>query len=66
MCVIGRLPKFVFLQPRMTAAKGPPTWQHPDASVKEGEKLIQSIYQALRTSAYWNKLAFMVTYDEHG
>lgn len=31
----GFLPQFTWLQPRSTSSKGPPTWQHPDASVSE-------------------------------
>jgi len=51
----------------MTAAKGPPTWQHPDSSVREAERLIQSVYEALKAQpAIWNKTAFIITYDEHG
>jgi len=62
----GSLHQFSLLQPRMTTHKAPPTWQHPDASVTEGESLYKSIYENLRTSAYWNEMAFILTYDEHG
>jgi len=62
----NNLPQFTWLQPRMTSLHGPPTWQHPDASVKEGERLIKTIYEALRASTLWESLAFIITYDEHG
>eukprot|EP01094_Clydonella_sp_ATCC50884_P010436 TRINITY_DN2009_c0_g1_i2.p1 TRINITY_DN2009_c0_g1~~TRINITY_DN2009_c0_g1_i2.p1 ORF type:complete len:375 (+),score=99.36 TRINITY_DN2009_c0_g1_i2:173-1297(+) len=62
----GSLAAFTFLQPRMTSTKGPPTWQHPDSSVREGERLIKSIYEVLRSSPFWNSSAFIITYDEHG
>jgi phospholipase C len=62
----GNLSEFVWLQPRMTSHKGPPTWQHPDASVREGERLYKSVYEALRKSPVWNETAFVITYDEHG
>jgi phospholipase C len=62
----GNLAQFTLLQPRMTSRNGPPTWQHPDASVKEGERLYKAIYEALRASPFWQKLAFIITYDEHG
>lgn len=40
----GKLANFVWLQPRMTASSGKlPTWQHPDASVLEGERLIKQV-----------------------
>eukprot|EP01013_Petalomonas_cantuscygni_P000933 TRINITY_DN1090_c0_g1_i1.p1 TRINITY_DN1090_c0_g1~~TRINITY_DN1090_c0_g1_i1.p1 ORF type:complete len:519 (-),score=103.83 TRINITY_DN1090_c0_g1_i1:242-1798(-) len=63
----GRLADFVWLQPRMTAPKkGPPTWQHPDAAVSDGEALIKDVYEALRASPAWNATMFILFYDEHG
>jgi len=62
----GNLSQFTVLQPRMTSAKGAPTWQHPDASVHAGEALYKQIYEELRASPFWDKLAFIITYDEHG
>jgi len=62
----GTLEQFTVLQPRMTSADGPPTWQHPDASVKAGEALLKQIYETLRVSPFWEKLVFIITYDEHG
>jgi phospholipase C len=64
----GNLANFVWLQPSMTtSASGQvPTWQHPDASVMEGERLIKNVYEALRASPMWSETAFIITYDEHG
>jgi len=62
----GTLAQFTVLQPRMTSTDGPPTWQHPDASVKAGEALLKQLYEAIRVSPFWEKLVFMITYDEHG
>jgi len=62
----GQLAQFTVLQPRMTSTDGAPTWQHPDASIKAGEALYKQIYETLRASPFWDKLAFMITYDEHG
>jgi phospholipase C len=62
----GELAQFTVLQPRMSSSDGPPTWQHPDASVKAGEALYKQIYEALRVSPFWDSLAFIITYDEHG
>jgi len=62
----GSLSQFTILQPRLGTHSGPPTWQHPDASIAEGERLYKSIYEALRKSPFWNELAFVLTYDEHG
>ena len=63
----GTLPEFTWLQPRSSAHVGKlPTWQHPDASVQEGERLIKDVYEALRASPKWNETLFIITYDEHG
>lgn len=50
----------------MNTHKTPPNWQHPDASVKEGERFIKAVYEAIRNSPYWEQTAFLITYDEHG
>ena len=50
----------------MNTHRSPPDWQHPDASVQEGERLIKSVYEALRNSSYWEKSVLIITYDEHG
>lgn len=64
----GDLPEFTWLQPRSATVSDDilPTWQHPDASVAEGERLIKQIYDALRVSPIWNETLFLITYDEHG
>lgn len=64
----GKLPTFTWLQPRMNAhpRTNGPTWQHPDASVLEGERLIKDIYEAIRASPKWEETLFVITYDEHG
>eukprot|EP00602_Paraphysomonas_sp_CaronLab_P007776 CAMPEP_0185028320 /NCGR_PEP_ID=MMETSP1103-20130426/13959_1 /TAXON_ID=36769 /ORGANISM="Paraphysomonas bandaiensis, Strain Caron Lab Isolate" /LENGTH=501 /DNA_ID=CAMNT_0027562699 /DNA_START=14 /DNA_END=1519 /DNA_ORIENTATION=+ len=63
----GVLADFVWLQPRMNAYDGKlPTWQHPDASVREGERLIKEVYEALRAGPKWNETLLLITYDEHG
>ena len=64
----GDLAQFTWLQPRMSTTKEGeiPTWQHPDASVIEGEKLIKQVYEALRSGPKWEETLFLITYDEHG
>ena len=37
-----------------------PTWQHPDASVMEGERLIKSIYEAIRAGPKWKETLFII------
>ncbi|MBV8368295.1 MAG: hypothetical protein JO036_05100 [Candidatus Eremiobacteraeota bacterium] len=39
---------------------------NPLIDVTHGERLLLEVYQALRTSAYWEKTLLIVTYDEHG
>ena len=62
------LSSFIWLQPSSASTEeyGPPNWQHPDASMELGETLIQSVYESLRDSRYWNKSALVITFDEHG
>jgi phospholipase C len=40
--------------------------QHPSHDVIQGELLLRSVYQALRSSPAWNETLLIVTYDEHG
>ena len=41
--------------------------QHPDHHVREGERFIATVYNALRQNpALWATSALLVTYDEHG
>jgi len=63
----NNLTDYVFLEPRMsTSPNGPSNWQHPDDSVREGERLYKQVYEGLRNSTLWNELMFVITYDEHG
>jgi phospholipase C len=39
---------------------------HPPSDVKGGQDLVLLVYNALAASPLWNKLLFIVTYDEHG
>lgn len=64
----GTLPHFTWLQPQ-SSSYGPfsaPSWQHPDASVEEGERLIKKVYEAIRAGPKWEETLFIITYDEHG
>jgi len=64
-----KLPSYTWLQPRMTVNKETgdvPTWQHPDASISEGERLLKKVYESLRASERWNETLLVLTYDEYG
>jgi len=40
--------------------------QHPLDDITRGEKLVKTVYEAIRTSPHWEKSLLLVTYDEHG
>ncbi len=40
--------------------------QHPLDDITRGERLIKSVYEAIRNSPHWNDSVLLVTYDEHG
>jgi phospholipase C len=40
--------------------------QHPLDDITRGERLIKTVYEAIRNSPHWNSSSLLVTYDEHG
>jgi phospholipase C len=70
----GDLANFTFLEPRIAPSRKKvtdPTYglanhQHPTSSVREGERWIKNVYEALRNGPRWNNTLLIVTYDEHG
>jgi phospholipase C len=64
----GTLPSVVFVDPRFTGI--PPLRQasddHPPADLRVGQQLIARVYNALVNSPHWERLLFVITYDEHG
>ena len=71
-CNNDQLPAYSFIEPNYTDhddASGA-TWiasdQHPDHHVREGERFIARVYNALRKNPVWSKSALLVVYDEHG
>ena len=72
-CQAGTLPDYSFIEPNYTdhdsdaGARLPASDQHPDHDVREGERFIASVYQAIKdNAALWESTALLVTYDEHG
>jgi phospholipase C len=57
------LPTYSFLEP-VWGAYG--TSQHPNYDVAAGEAYLQEIYEALKSSEYWEDTLLVITYDEHG
>ena len=61
------LATYTFIEPRfIDFHQWKATDQHPPHDVRLGEYLIAEVYEALRTSSYWEKSLLVVTYDEHG
>ena len=72
-CRNDQLPSYSFVEPNYTDhedASGA-MWiasdQHPDHHVREGERFIATVYNALRKNpVLWPKSAMLLVYDEHG
>lgn len=63
----GDLPAFTWLDPSYMDLPGiAATDEHPAHDVADGERLLKSLYEALRNSPLWNESVFILTYDEHG
>jgi phospholipase C len=63
------VPRYVFIEPNhaITSEGHSGNSQHPDGSVRNGEALIKTVYEAIRNSpSLWEKSALIITYDEHG
>ena len=60
-CQEGTLPNLVFVEPAYGRAD-----DHPPAHPTAGQIFIAQIYEALAGSPQWDRMAFIVTYDEHG
>ncbi|HYW39056.1 MAG TPA: alkaline phosphatase family protein [Terriglobales bacterium] len=71
-CYDYNLPGYSFLEPRYSPGVidgtfRPQNDQHPDSDVAQGELLIYSVYQAIRSNpAVWNSTMLVIVYDEHG
>src|SRR5262245_22361106 len=64
----GALPQYSFIEPRFFGTLlEPPNDQHPPHDVREGERLIAAVYDALRAQDdVWRQTLLVVLYDEHG
>ncbi len=71
-CRAGTLPDYSFVEPNYTDHDGGggallASDQHPDHDVREGERFIASVYQAIKDNpTLWASTALLITYDEHG
>jgi phospholipase C len=57
------LPDYTFLEP-IWGKDG--NSQHPNYNVAEGEQYLLQIYNAVKSSTYWEDTLLIITYDEHG
>jgi phospholipase C len=72
-CQTGQLPDYSFIEPNYSDHRSPTgaallaSDQHPDHDVREGERFIASVYQAIKDNPpLWESTALLITYDEHG
>jgi phospholipase C len=72
-CKTGDLPQYSFLEPCYSDHLGEDggailaSDQHPDHDVREGERFIATVFNAIRTNAtLWQNTALLIVYDEHG
>jgi phospholipase C len=72
-CSGNTLPEYSFIEPCYNDHPGADggqvlaSDQHPDHNVREGERFIGSVYNAIRTNpTLWQNTALLVVYDEHG
>jgi phospholipase C len=68
-------PRFVFIEPKYGAhgfdVTGPGDFtcgdsMHPLDDVTRGEKLVKTVYEAIRNSPHWENSLLLIVFDEHG
>lgn len=65
----GKLPNVTFLDPEygtIPELTGTSNDMHPHGSVKVGDAFIGEVYELLRSSPQWERMVFVLTFDEHG
>jgi phospholipase C len=65
----GRLPNVVFVDPDYTDCSedlGRSNDYHHRGSVLLGEEFVASVHNALASSPQWNRMVFVLNFDEHG
>ena len=66
----GNLPNFTFIEPRLNPNRnatgnksyGLANHQHPTSSVREGERWMKNIYEAIRNGPQWESTLLIFTY----
>lgn len=65
----GTLPHVAFVDPDLDSAAefvGTAVDDHPYGDIRRGEAWIGAVYRALSRSPQWDRLVFVLTFDEHG
>lgn len=65
----GTLPNVSFLDPdygTIAELVGTSNDMHPHGSVVVGEQFVAEVYEALRNSPQWERMVFVINFDEHG
>jgi phospholipase C len=65
----GHLPNVVFVDPNYTDAaedNGTSNDYHPKGSVLVAEQFVARVYNALKDSPQWERMVFVLNFDEHG
>lgn len=64
----GSLGDYSFIEPRYDTGNNYAAGNsmHPLNDIREGERLVKKVYEALRSSAYWTDTMLIITFDEHG
>jgi phospholipase C len=63
----GNLPYFSYIEPRYYDIGDLLADDcHPPHGIAEGQNLVKSIYEAMRSSSIWGSSALIITFDEHG
>jgi len=72
-CKSGSLPQYSFVEPCYNDHPGDDggqilaSDQHPDHDIREGERFIATVFNAIRTNPdLWQSTALLIVYDEHG
>jgi phospholipase C len=63
----GNLPSIVYVDPKFSGeGAGLSNDDHPLADIRNGQVLMNTVYQALSTSPQWGRTLFVINYDEAG
>nr|KAJ3413674.1 hypothetical protein HK105_002012 [Polyrhizophydium stewartii] len=57
----GKLPQYSYIDPDFDKNDN-----HPPNDIREGERFVKKLYEAVRASPQWNQTLFLITYDENG